>query len=60
MIQQSDFISSAIGEEGKQSFSRKKGQTPIDAIELEIYEEGLCAQILHTGSYGIAEKPDID
>jgi hypothetical protein len=50
MIRQPDFVTDAVVEQAKLLVAKKKG---LDATKarFEIFTEGLCAQILHLGSY---------
>ncbi|MCL1804178.1 MAG: GyrI-like domain-containing protein [Eubacteriaceae bacterium] len=51
MIRQPDFVTSEVFEETKAAFSKKKPGLDLSLARLERFTEGLCAQILHIGSY---------
>lgn len=60
MIMQPDFITTEMFIEAVNAVRRKKNPPRLDEVHLEIYEEGLSAQIFHAGPYGEAERPSID
>lgn len=60
MIMQPDFITNEMFIEAVNAVRRKKNPPRLDEVHLEIYEEGLSAQIFHAGPYGEAERPSID
>ncbi|MDR3693942.1 GyrI-like domain-containing protein [Mucilaginibacter sp.] len=58
MIMQPDFITNEVIEQAKQQAGRRKALPRLNNLRLESMEEGLCAQLLHTGPYS-AEGPNI-
>lgn len=51
MIRQPDFVTPEAFEAAKQALSKKKPELDTSKARLEDFTEGLCAQIMHTGSY---------
>jgi len=51
MIRQPDFVTPEVFENAKAALSEKKPQIDTTIARLENFREGLCAQIMHTGSY---------
>lgn len=51
MIRQPDFVSDEVFEKAKQILIKKKPHIDVSKARLVEYEEGLCAQIMHIGSY---------
>jgi hypothetical protein len=51
MIMQPDFISRYFIEEAMQAAKAKENNPALAKLHLETYEEGPCAQIMHTGPY---------
>ena len=51
MILQPDRVTSEVFTSAKQELIRKKNPPAIDRAYLEIYEEGLSAQVMHIGPY---------
>ena len=52
MILQPEHISAAMFAQALQELRRKKGERPAFAkLRLELFEEGLCVQIMHIGPY---------
>ncbi|NMC56460.1 MAG: hypothetical protein GYA50_04490 [Eubacteriaceae bacterium] len=51
MIRQPDFLTTELFEKFKSGVKAKKPNLNIDKARLEIIEEGLCAQMMHIGSY---------
>lgn len=58
MIMQPDVITPEIVAAVLPALRQKKGLPALDLIRLETYHEGLCAQIMHHGSYD-AEEPTV-
>ncbi len=56
MIMQPDIITPAIFREGIEELRKKRGDNPaLKRLRLERFEEGLCVQTMHIGSY--ADEP---
>ena len=51
MIRMPEFVTPAIFEEAKKNLRKKKPKIDSSIARLEVYDEGLCAQIIHIGSY---------
>lgn len=51
MIRQPDFISEAYADEIVEQVKRKKQLPLLEQVTFNTVEEGLCVQMLHTGSY---------
>ncbi len=51
MIRQPEFVTPAVFLAAKSSLARKKPKLDLSLARLELLEEGLCAQVMHTGSY---------
>lgn len=51
MIRQPDFVTSDFASETIERTKKKKPQDIFNKVKFEIIEEGLCIQMLHTGSY---------
>ena len=51
MIRQPDFVTTEVFEDTKAALSKKKPQLDLTVARLERFVEGLCAQIMHLGSY---------
>jgi hypothetical protein len=51
LISQPDWVSDALIDESIAAARRKKMLPTIDLVGLELLDEGLCAQLLHVGSY---------
>jgi hypothetical protein len=58
MILMPDRVTLEVFEEGKRKLRKKKNPNFLDQTRLEIYEEGLSAQIMHIGPYA-EEAPTI-
>ncbi|MFC4223468.1 GyrI-like domain-containing protein [Lysinibacter cavernae] len=59
MIMQPDWITADLAAEGIAAAKAKKKLDALDQLRFETLTEGLCAQILHTGSYD-DEAPTLD
>jgi hypothetical protein len=51
MIRQPDFVTPEVFESIKAVVAKKKAGLDVSAARLQKFPEGLCAQILHVGSY---------
>ncbi len=51
MIMQPKFVTEELFERIRNQVKEKKGGKYLDKVRFEEFEEGLCAQILHVGSY---------
>ena len=51
MLRQPDFVTDEIFERAKAAVAKKKPHLDLSLAALEQYEEGLCAQVMHVGSY---------
>ena len=51
MIRMPDFVTPEVFEAAKKSLVKKKPNLDSSIARLEIFNEGLCAQIMHTGPY---------
>jgi hypothetical protein len=51
MISQPDWVGDELIDECIQAARQKKKLPAIDLVGLELLDEGLCAQLLHVGSY---------
>ncbi len=51
MIRQPEFVNSEVFETAKQALLKKKPHLDLSAARLEVFKEGLCAQIMHIGPY---------
>jgi hypothetical protein len=51
MIRQPEFVTPAVVEAAKTALAKKKPQLNLSLARFEFYGEGLCAQVMHVGSY---------
>ncbi|MCL2698304.1 MAG: GyrI-like domain-containing protein [Oscillospiraceae bacterium] len=51
MLRQPEFVTQDVFESAKQSIGKKKPGLDLSPVRLVTFTEGLCAQIMHTGSY---------
>ena len=51
MIRQPDFVTPEVFEDAQVSLSKKKPGLDLSVARLERFMEGLCAHVLHIGSY---------
>ena len=51
MIRMPDFVTSEVFDMVKNSLAKKKPTLDLSIARLEFFNEGLCAQVMHTGSY---------
>jgi len=58
MIRQPDFVTEDVVDEVKREVREKKGIKEADLIRLDVFNEGLSAQIMHIGPYS-EEGPTI-
>lgn len=59
MIRQPEFVTEEVFEWAKEALSKKSPHLTFDKTRLAIYEEGLCAQVMHIGPYDL-EVPTIE
>jgi len=60
MIMQPEFITKEMFTGAVDAVREKKNPPRLDNVCFEAYEEGLSAQIFHSGPYGEAERPSIE
>lgn len=58
MIAQPELVTGDWVEQARREALKKKGQPLLEQVRFETYQEGLCAQIMHSGPYA-AEGPTI-
>ncbi len=58
MIRQPEFVTPEVFETAKTSIKKKKPEIDTSLVRLESFTEGLCAQVMHIGSYD-AEPPTV-
>ena len=51
MIRQPEFVTNAVFEAAKTAFARKHPEPDTGRARLWLYDEGLCAHIMHHGPY---------
>lgn len=51
MIRQPEFVTQEVFEAAKESLHKKKPELDLSIARLSDWEEGLCAQVMHIGSY---------
>ncbi len=51
MIRMPEFVTPEVIEEAKVNLLKKKPSLDLSTVRLEVFNEGLCAQVMHTGSY---------
>lgn len=51
MIRQPEFVTENVFQQAKEKLQKKKPDLEVSAARLQVYEEGLCCQIMHRGSY---------
>lgn len=51
MIRQPDFVTEEVFEKAKEALSKKKPELIFRNVSFRVWEEGLCAQIMHIGPY---------
>ncbi|WP_313577454.1 GyrI-like domain-containing protein [Lacrimispora sp.] len=51
MMRMPEFVTPEVFEEVKIHLSKKKPSLDSSIARLDVYTEGLCAQVMHTGSY---------
>lgn len=59
MIAQPDVVTSDMVRSALEDVGRKKSHLAVDAVRLEVFEEGPSAQVMHIGPYS-AEGPTIE
>ena len=58
LLRQPDYVSKAMVKDAVKELAKKREAGPLNAVRLEKFSEGLCAQTLHLGSY-MEEAPTI-
>ncbi|MFZ2257914.1 MAG: GyrI-like domain-containing protein [Clostridiaceae bacterium] len=56
MLRMPDFVDEAALDTAKAYFQKKKPDMDLSLVKLTKFTEGLCAQVLHIGSYAEAES----
>lgn len=56
MIRQPEFVTKEIFEQAKNALSKKKPGLDLSLARLTTFTEGLCVQVMHTGSYDSEEE----
>lgn len=56
MIRQPDFVNKEVAEKALEIVQKKKPHPLLAEIEFEEFEEGLCVQMIHNGSYDDEQK----
>lgn len=51
MIRQPDFVDVSVANRALEIARKKKPHPLLDEVEFNTFEDGLCVQMLHTGSY---------
>ena len=51
MIRQPDFVTMEVFDWAFSVLKKKKPALPVEKVRLEVWEEGLCVQLLHIGPY---------
>jgi hypothetical protein len=51
MIRQPEFVTGEVFEQAKAALGKKKPELDLSLARLEEFTEGLCAQVMHFGSY---------
>jgi hypothetical protein len=51
MIRQPDFITPEVFEQAQAELRKKKPELDVTKARLEVFEEGLCVQCMHTGPF---------
>jgi hypothetical protein len=51
MLRQPNFVTESVFEQAKETLAKKKPQLDLSLARLEKFTEGLCAQVMHLGSY---------
>ena len=51
MIRMPEYVTAEVFETAKSSLAKKKPALDSSIARLEVFDEGLCAQVMHTGSY---------
>lgn len=59
MIMQPDFVANAVILAAMAEVQRKKHLPAIEKVRLEVFTEGLCAQVLHVGPFS-EEGPTVE
>lgn len=56
MIRQPEFVTEEVFEKAKLILSKKKPELNLNRVKFNKWKEGLCAQVMHKGSYD--NEPD--
>lgn len=51
MIRQPEFVTEEVFEKAKEVLHKKKPEIDLSFAKLIVFEEGLCAQVMHIGTY---------
>jgi hypothetical protein len=60
MIMLPNIITPEMVAQSIEDLRKKKNPPRLDEVKLESFEEGLSAQIFHSGPYGEAERPSVE
>ena len=60
MIAQPDDVTSEVVETVAAKAAKRRANAAVPRVRLERFEGGRCAQLLHAGPYGEAERPSIE
>ena len=60
MIMVPGLVTSEMAAQSIEDVRKKKNPPRLDEVRFESFEEGLSAQIFHSGPYGEAERPSVD
>lgn len=60
MIAQPEPVTAALVESTTATAAKRRPNPSLDRVRLERFAEGTCAQLLHVGPYGEAERPSVE
>jgi len=60
MISQPDAVTPEVVEAVAAVVTKRRANASVPRVRLERFAEGRCAQVLHAGPYGEAERPSIE
>ena len=60
MIMVPEFVTPEMAAQSIEDVRKKKNPPRLDEVKFESFEEGLSAQIFHSGPYGEAERPSVE
>lgn len=60
LIMQPEVVTPEIFQQAREETIQKKALPKLRDVQFISFEEGLCAQILHEGPYGEAERPSVE